>query len=72
MRVALIAGVLLGVGSGACQSAAEACVSAGGRCVLGGATNCVKSGESCNTNPPNPGGAFCCLAFADAGDGGDN
>lgn len=49
-----------------------ACIAAGGRCVLGGAVNiCAKQGPSgCNTDPPNPGGAFCCLEFLDSGDGG--
>jgi hypothetical protein len=56
------------LGASGCQSAADACVAAGGRCIIGPATNCARSGESCNTNPPNPGGAVCCFEFLDAGD----
>jgi hypothetical protein len=50
---------------------ASSCASAGGTCVLGDvqcATEAPQSAQDCNTNPPNPGGAFCCLALpADAG-----
>jgi hypothetical protein len=68
VKNALIAGFLVMFGGGACQTAADACVSAGGRCIIGPDINCARRGESCNTNPPNPGGAFCCFEFADAGD----
>jgi hypothetical protein len=48
----------------------SACTSAGGTCVLGG-TFCAKEGASsaqdCETNPPNPGGAYCCLQLTDGG-----
>jgi hypothetical protein len=39
----------------------EACVAAGGRCVIGGFDNCLQRGSyDCNPSQ-NPGGAFCCL-----------
>jgi len=42
------------------SSGAQACVAAGGQCVLGGHT-CANSGpQDCNPDR-NPGGAFCCL-----------
>jgi hypothetical protein len=66
----LMGGAVLGCnGSG---SGSDACISAGGRCVVGGAVNiCTKLGPlGCNNDPPNPGGAFCCLEFLDAGDAG--
>jgi hypothetical protein len=51
-------------------STGSSCEAAGGRCVLGGAS-CVQEGASsaqdCNSSPPNPGGAFCCLALTEDG-----
>jgi hypothetical protein len=48
------------------------CAAAGGQCVLP-TLACVKQGPSdtCNCDPEcNPGGAYCCLAFIDAGEAG--
>jgi hypothetical protein len=71
MRIFPLAFVL-GLCAAGCssQSAEEACISSGGQCVLGGTSTCTNVGASCNTSPPNPGGAFCCYAFADGGDDG--
>jgi hypothetical protein len=77
MRLLALSGVLTALGALGCngpQSGPDACIAAGGRCVVGGAVNiCTKQGPlGCNTDPPNPGGAFCCLEFLDAGDAGCN
>lgn len=65
--------LLTAYGSSSCSSSGStgtSCASAGGACVLGGAL-CARrapsSAQDCETNPPNPGGAFCCLALSDAG-----
>jgi hypothetical protein len=54
----------------------EDCMAAGGQCVLTGPGNtCAKMGpeNTCNCNPTcTTGGAFCCIEFTDAGDGGDD
>jgi len=59
--------VLLIVTAAACSgksSGAEACVAAGGQCVLGG-YSCPNPGtQDCNPDK-NPGGAFCCLPCQD-------
>jgi hypothetical protein len=48
----------------------SACASAGGTCIPG-PKGCAKqapsSAQDCQTTPPNPGGAFCCLELQDAG-----
>ncbi len=53
----------------AADAGRSACAAAGGACVLGSAA-CASvapdGAQDCNPNPPNPGGAFCCLALADA------
>jgi len=52
----------IAVGSWACSSSngPEACVAAGGRCIIGG-NKCPNHGpQDCNPDR-NPGGAFCCL-----------
>jgi hypothetical protein len=75
MRVCILAFSAM-VAAG-CNSASygtpQDCAAAGGQCVLGaGADNCAKQGpdNTCNCNPAcNPGGAFCCLAFVEAGTG---
>jgi hypothetical protein len=69
----VIAAALLLLDTAACQSAADACTSAGGQCVLGTVTTCARRGDSCQSTPPTPGGSYCCFAFlADAGaDGAD-
>jgi hypothetical protein len=59
--------------AGACStSTGSSCGAAGGTCVLGG-TFCAKeaasSAQDCNSSPPNPGGAYCCLAPADGASG---
>jgi hypothetical protein len=50
-----------------CESRGSACANAGGTCTGTGASPCAKrapdNAQDCNTNPPNPGGSFCCLAF---------
>jgi hypothetical protein len=73
MRWTDVGTLLIALGALSCngsQSAADACISAGGQCVVGPATNCAKSGGSCNTDPL-PGGAVCCLEFVDAAGDGD-
>jgi len=66
------AGALSDVGSGSRDAAygtPQDCEEAGGRCVVGPALGCVAEGpaNTCNCNPGcNPGGAICCIAFADA------
>jgi hypothetical protein len=53
--------LLIAVLAVAAYSCKETCHSAGGRCVLGGFTRCVRTGaQDCNPDL-NPGGAFCCL-----------
>lgn len=42
------------------DSGPEACVAAGGTCLLGGATCANQGPQNCNPEK-NPGGAFCCL-----------
>jgi len=58
----------------ACTSSSatgSACASAGGTCGVGVPVNCARqaasSAQDCNTNPPNPGGGFCCLEFQEGG-----
>jgi hypothetical protein len=67
-RIGIALGLSVSVAGVGCQSAADACASAGGRCVTGGIHNCAKRGDSCESNPPTPAGRFCCLAFADERD----
>ena len=56
--------LLLSVAAG-CDGAAQ-CMAAGGSCVLGGFTHCLRKGPQ-NCNPDrNPGGAFCCLEVVPA------
>jgi hypothetical protein len=59
--------------AGACSgksSGAEACVAAGGQCVIGGHI-CPNHGpQDCNPDL-NPGGAFCCLPCSDGGRAND-
>jgi hypothetical protein len=76
LRLLSLGALLAAYGSSSCSSSGSAsstgtsCASAGGTCVLGGAS-CARqassSAQDCETNPPNPGGAFCCLALSDAG-----
>jgi hypothetical protein len=48
-------------GADAGLSGPAACAAAGGKCVVGGFTGCLKDGpQDCNPDR-NPGGAFCCL-----------
>jgi hypothetical protein len=57
----ILALVLLCAPLGACSSSGpEACVAAGGRCVLGGNPCPHTRPQDCNPDR-NPGGAFCCL-----------
>jgi hypothetical protein len=70
---AVVSIVVVGVavaGIGCSSSVGSACSSAGGTCVLGPA-NCAQRGpdnaQDCETNPPNPGGAFCCLELGEGG-----
>jgi hypothetical protein len=53
---------LLLLAASCAQSGPEACVAAGGECVLGGGP-CygIQGPQDCNPPPVNPGGAFCCL-----------
>jgi hypothetical protein len=43
------------------QSGPEACVAAGGKCILGGNTCSNPGPQDCNPDR-NAGGAFCCLS----------
>jgi hypothetical protein len=63
---------VLGVVLSACTSSSavgSACMSAAGTCVIGPGVNCVKQAatgaQDCNPDL-NPGGATCCVEFADA------
>ena len=64
--------LLFTIGCSSELSGPEACVAAGGRCVLGNEICSNRGSEDCNPER-NPGGAFCCLscppvdAGADAG-----
>jgi hypothetical protein len=62
--------VAIGVGAWGCnaaQSGPEACISAGGQCLLGPAVCAIRGPQDCNPDR-NPGGAFCCLSqTADCG-----
>ena len=69
----LIAALVLACSSSSSSSSSSvgrACAAAGGSCNVGGGTGCAKqapsSAQDCETNPPNPGGASCCLAQQDA------
>jgi hypothetical protein len=61
---------MVGTGLASCGTdGPEACVAAGGKCLLGPGLQCAKVGpQDCNPEI-NPGGAFCCLEeiSADAG-----
>jgi hypothetical protein len=80
--VALLLTMMLGLlGCNGSQTGPDACIAAGGRCVPGSAINMCASRGTPDCNPDrNPGGAFCCIAFLDAGgdananaaDGGDD
>jgi hypothetical protein len=61
-RIASIAALLLAAlgGCTATESGQDACVAAGGQCVLGGYQCPNKGPQDCNPDR-NPGGAFCCL-----------
>ncbi len=72
LRVAIAALALSCDGQTTGVHAGGNCVSTGGRCLLGPSfPDCVKqasdSAQDCNTNPPNPGGGFCCLEMSDGG-----
>jgi hypothetical protein len=66
-----IAGLMIPWSPLSCSpSTGTSCETAGGRCVLGGAScaqEAASSAQDCNPSPPNPGGAFCCLALAEGG-----
>ncbi|HEY8087948.1 MAG TPA: hypothetical protein VIF09_08885 [Polyangiaceae bacterium] len=69
--------VLAGLGCNSSSSPSygtpQDCTAAGGQCIVGPGLNCAKEGpvDTCNCNPGcNPSGAFCCVAFVDAGDAG--
>src|SRR4051812_567969 len=59
MKIICALVLLLGACSGG-SSGPEACVDAGGKCLLGGAMCPVHGPQDCNPDK-NPGGAFCCL-----------
>lgn len=74
-RVLLVLAMLVTTASASCSPsssspAGTSCMAAGGTCLLGG-NNCTRqaasSAQDCNPPPENPGGAFCCIALADAG-----
>jgi hypothetical protein len=70
LAVAMCAGLTMAYGSTSCSALGSACANAGGSCVLGSvicAKEAASSAQDCNTNPPNPGGAFCCLEIEDGG-----
>ena len=76
-RVLVTLGGSLGpFGSAACSpNDGTSCTAAGGTCVLGSvacAKQAAASAQDCNTNPPNPGGAFCCLERPDSGSFSDD
>jgi hypothetical protein len=57
-----------GAGSaGACASAGGTCVEASVPCAL----SAPARAQDCSSGPPNPAGAYCCLALPDAGSGRD-
>jgi hypothetical protein len=61
-----IACILIVACTSAPSSTGHECAAAGGTCVVGPGLGCAlqapSSAQDCNTNPPNPGGAVCCLA----------
>lgn len=62
--------MLLAVAFLACSSSGpEACVAAGGTCVLGSIACARRGSADCNPDR-NPGGAFCCLSCSGGGDAG--
>jgi hypothetical protein len=72
--VALLAAAILSACTSSSPATGSACSSAGGNCVLGGASCSKQAGSSaqdCNPPPENPGGAFCCLDLAQADAGHD-
>jgi hypothetical protein len=73
LAVAMLAGLTMACGSTSCSPSSalgSACANAGGSCVLGSvlcAKEAASGAQDCNTNAPNPGGAFCCLEVEEAG-----
>jgi hypothetical protein len=59
--IGLVMIVLAACSGTSSQSGPEACVAAGGKCILGGNTCSNPGPQDCNPDR-NAGGAFCCLS----------
>lgn len=67
--LAVLANVVLAACNSSPSGVGSVCATAGGTCVLGSspcATRAPEAYQDCETNPPSPGGAFCCMVV-DAG-----